>query len=71
MSPHPYNFNDSQLGLLITIVLPLVGGLGWIYNAYRMGKLRWKPTHPVNPRLACLVILIGVLMTGVLLAMVD
>lgn len=71
MFRHPHNFSDGQLGALIIIVLPVLGGLGWLYNAYRLGKLRWKPTKPANPRLACLVILLGIFLTAVLLAMLE
>ena len=71
MFPHSHNFSDGQLGAMIAIDLPVLGGLGWLYNAYRLGKLRWKPTKPANPRLACLVILLGILLAGVLLAILE
>ena len=47
----PHNLSDGQLGLMLVVVLPILGGLGWLYNAYRMGKLKWKPNGPANPRL--------------------
>ena len=65
----PHNLNDAQLGILILIVIPVLGGLCWFYNSYRLGKLWWKPTRPVNPRLACLIILFGILLTAIILAM--
>ena len=59
--------SDARLGLLL-IVLPLVGGLCWLYNAYRMGKLNWKPA---NPRLVSLFILAGILTAILLLVLAD
>lgn len=50
----PHNLSDGQLGLMVVVILPLLGGLFWLYNAYRMGKLRWKPKGPANPRLVTL-----------------
>ena len=50
----PRNLSDGQLGLMVVVILPLLGGLFWLYNAYRMGNLKWKPTGPANPRLATL-----------------
>lgn len=67
----PRNLTDSQLGLMLVVVLPLLGGLFWLYNAYRMGKLKWKPTGPANPRLVTLVIFIVILLAIVLLAIVE
>ena len=49
----------------------LLGGLFWLYNAYRMGKLKWKPAGPANPRIATLVIFIGIVLVTVLLVVVG
>ena len=67
----PHHLSDTQLGLMLVIVLPLLGGAFWLYNAYRMGKLKWKPTGPANPRIATLVIFIGIVLVTVLLAVVG
>ena len=67
----PHNLSDGQLGLMLVVVLPILGSLGWLYNAYRMGRLKWKPKGPANPSLACVVIFILILVCGVLLALVD
>ena len=50
----PHNLSDGQLGLMVVVILPLLGGLFWLYNAYRMGRLKWKPKGPANPRLVTL-----------------
>ena len=50
----PHNLSDGQLGLMVVVILPILGSLFWLYNAYRMGKLKWKPKGPANPRLATL-----------------
>lgn len=50
----PHTLTDSQLGLMVVVILPLLGGLFWLYNAYRMGRLKWKPKGPANPRLVTL-----------------
>jgi len=64
----PHHLSDSQLGLMLVVVLPLLGGSFYLYNAYRMGKLKWKPTRPANPRLVTFVIFIGMILVTVLLA---
>ena len=71
MFPHPHNLSDGQLGLLIVIILPVVSGLGMLYRLYRVGKLRGKPTRPVNPLKAYIVILLGILLMSMLLALVG
>ena len=50
----PHNLSDGQLGLMVVVILPILGGLFWLYNAYRMGRLKWKPKGPANPRLVTL-----------------
>ena len=57
MMQFPHNLSDGQLGLMVVVILPLLGGLLWLYNAYRLGRLKQKPTGPVNPRLITLGIL--------------
>jgi len=64
----PHNLSDSQLSLMLIVILPVIGGLILLYNAYRMGRLKWKPKAPANPRLVSLVILVGIILTVVLLA---
>ena len=64
----PHHLSDNQLGLMLVVVLPLMGGSFWLYNAYRMGKLKWKPTRPADPRLVTFIIFIGVILVTVLLA---
>jgi len=68
MSQFPHHLNDTQVGLMLVVVLPLLGGSFYLYNAYRMGKLKWKPTRPANPRLGTFVIFIGIILVAVLLA---
>ena len=60
----PHSLSDSSLGLLV-VLLAAAGGLIWLYNAYRMGRLKRKPKGPANPRLVCLVIVAGVLLAMV------
>ena len=68
--PHTYNLSDHRLGLLLLVILPVLGGLLWLYNAYRMGKLKRKPSVPANPRLMTVVMfLVIVLAVVVLLAL--
>ena len=67
----PHNLSDSQLGLMLVVILPLIGVLACLYNAYRMGKLKWKPNGPVNTRRALLVILAGIILAATLLAVVG
>ena len=67
----PHNLSDAQLGLLLVVVYPLLGGSFVLYNAYRMGRLKWKPGKPANPRLVTFVILIGVILTPLLLSVID
>lgn len=67
----PHNLSDGQLGLMLAVILPVMGGLICLYNAYRMGRLKWKPKGPANPRLVVLVILAGIILAGVLLAVVG
>lgn len=61
----PHSLSDSSFGLLV-VLLAVAGGLICLYNAWRMGRLPWKPKGPPNPKLVCLVILAGILLTGVL-----
>lgn len=66
--PHTYNLSDSRLGLFLLVILPVLGGLLWLYNAYRMGKLKRKPSAPANPRLVTFVIFLVIVLAVVLLA---
>jgi len=66
-----HNYNDAQFGLLVAAILPLLGASLWLYNAYRLGKLKWKPTRPANPRLVTLVIFIGIILAVAWLATVG
>ena len=67
----PHNLSDAQLGLLLVVVYPLLGGSFVLYNAYRMGRLKWKPSKPANPRLVTFVILLGVILIPLLLSVID
>lgn len=66
----PHNISDSSLGLLVVLLL-IAGGLIWLYNAWRLGRLPWKPKGPPNPRLVCLAILAGILLSAVLMFLVG
>ena len=66
----PHNLSDSSFGLLV-VLLAVAGGLMWLYNAWRLGRLPWKPKGPPNARFVCLVILAGILLTMVLAFLVD
>ena len=61
----PHTLSDAQLGLLV-ILLIVAGGAIWLYNAYRLGRLPWKPKGPANAKLVCAVILLGILLVPVL-----
>ena len=63
----PHHLSDNQLGLMLVVVLPLLGGAFWLYNAYRMGKLKWKPTRPANPRIVTFIIFLGIILVTALL----
>lgn len=67
----PHNLSDGQLGLMLVVILPVMGGLLWLYNAYRMGKLKWKPKGTANPRLITLLILAGIILAAALLAVLG
>ena len=54
----PHSYNGGQLGVLVVVILPLLGGSMWFYNAYRLGRLKWKPKKPANARVVTAVILI-------------
>lgn len=64
----PHNLSDGQLGLMVVVILPILGGLFWLYNAYRMGRLKWKPKGPANPRLVTLGVF-GIIVLSVVLLM--
>ena len=66
----PHNLSDSSIGLLVVLLL-VAGGLMWLYNAWRLGRLPWKPKGPPNARLVCLVILAGIILAGVLMFLVG
>ena len=61
----PHTLSDARLGLLV-ILLIVAGGAMWLYNAYRLGRLPWKPKGPPNAKLVCAVILLGILLVPVL-----
>jgi len=65
----PHTLNDSQLGLMVVVILPLLGGLFWLYNSYRMGRLKWKPKGKANPGLVTMAILVVIIASAVLVAM--
>ena len=67
----PHNLSEDQLGLMLFAVLPAVGGLICLYNAYRMGKLKWKPQSPADPRGMTLIVLAGILLAVALLVAVG
>lgn len=66
----PHTFSDAQLGMLV-ILLAVAGGAIWLYNAYRLGRLPWKPKGPANAKLVCAVILLGIILVVVLGALVG
>jgi len=61
----PHTLSDARLGLLV-ILLAVAGGAMWLYNAYRLGRLPWKPKGPANAKLVCAVILLGIILVPVL-----
>ena len=61
----PHTLSDARLGLLV-ILLIVAGGAMWLYNAYRLGRLPWKPKGPPNAKLVCAVILLGIILVPVL-----
>lgn len=67
----PHGLSDGQLGLILAVILPVMGGLIRLYNAYRTGRLKRKPNGPANPRLVNLVILAGIILAVTLLAVVG
>ena len=65
----PHTFSDAQLGVFALVLLPLLGGSLWLYNAYRLGRLKRKPKAPADPRLVTAVIfLLIVLAIAVMIA---
>ena len=42
VSAHPAGNAPSTLGILVMVIAPAVLLLGWLYNAYRMGRFRKK-----------------------------
>lgn len=60
----PHTLSDARLGLLV-ILLAVAGGAMWLYNAYRLGRLPWKPKGPANARVVCAVILLGIILVPV------
>ena len=67
----PYALSDSQFGLAVVVIFPILGGLYWLYNAYRMGRLKWKPTGPATPRVVCFVIFLMIVLFSLLMAAVG
>ena len=33
----PHMLSDGQLGLMLMVIIPVIFGLFWLYNAYRLG----------------------------------
>lgn len=62
---YPHSLSDSSFGLLV-VLLAVAGGLICLYNAWRMGRLPWKPKGPPNPKLVCIAIVAGFILTMVL-----
>ena len=58
-------YSKQVIGALI-VLLVIAGGAMWLYNAYRLGRLPWKPKGPANARLVCAVILLGIILVPVL-----
>ena len=67
---YPHSLSDSGLGLLV-VLLAVAGGLIWLYNAWRLGRLPWKPKGPPNAKLVCLVIALGFVLVMALAFLVD
>ena len=67
----PHKLSDGQLGLMLLVIIPVIFGLFWLYNAYRLGRLKWKPKGQANPRLVCLVILFIIIVSVVLLLVAE
>ncbi|MBQ4600522.1 MAG: hypothetical protein IJB17_02705 [Oscillospiraceae bacterium] len=63
----PHHLSDNQIGLMLVVVLPILGILIWLYNAYRMGKLKWKPKGPASPRLVTVGVFLFILLATALL----
>ena len=61
----PHTLSDARLGLLVVLLI-VAGGAIWLYNAYRLGRLPWKPKGPANAKLVCAVILLGIILVPVL-----
>ena len=61
----PHTLSDARLGLLV-ILLIVAGGAIWLYNAYRLGRLPWKPKGHANAKLVCAVILLGIILVPAL-----
>ena len=67
---YPHNISDSSFGLLV-VLLAVAGGLICLYNAWRMGRLPWKPKGPPNPYLVCIVISVGFVLVMALAVLVN
>ena len=67
----PHKLSDGQLGLMLLVIIPVIFGLFWLYNAYRLGRLKWKPKGQANPSLVCLVILFIIIVSVVLLLVAE
>ena len=64
----PRSFSNAQIGLLV-LLMAAAGGACLLYNAWRLGKLPWKPAGAPNPRLVCLVVFLGIVLAWVLMAL--
>ena len=56
---------------MLVVIIPVIFGLFWLYNAYRLGRLKWKPKRGANPRLVCLAILFIIIVSVMLLSAVE
>ena len=56
---------------MLLVIIPVIFGLFWLYNAYRLGRLKWKPKRQANPRLVCLAILFIIIVSVVLLLVAE
>lgn len=66
-----HGLSGSRLGLMLLVILPVMGGLIYLYNAYRMGRLKWKPKGAANPFLVSVAVLAGIILAVAALAAVG
>ena len=66
----PHTLHDARLGLLVLLMAAAYGACR-LYNAWRLGKLPWKPKGPANPKLVGLVVFLGILLVPVLVRLLT